>query len=99
MTPIDERQSSGRDDKSSNSKEGHAKKIRFALVTLPLLLAGCATITDPQRLVAERASCERMENHMGLDQVHDHQALKGQGLNPMNLTHERCKKLLANTDQ
>lgn len=74
-------------------------KKTVALIALPILLAGCATVSTPEQLAAERASCERMENHMGLDQNHDHQALKGQGLNPMNLSHERCKRLLAKSDQ
>ena len=66
---------------------------------MPLLvLAGCAT-TDPERLAAERESCERMERDMGLGQTHDHGAMKGQGLNPMNLSHARCQQLLSQAQQ
>ncbi|MGV3555092.1 MAG: hypothetical protein ACO1OD_07535 [Croceibacterium sp.] len=66
---------------------------------IPLLvLAGCAT-TDPERLAAERESCERMERNMGLGQAHDHQAMKGAGLNPMNLTHARCQQLLSEAQE
>lgn len=60
---------------------------------LPLIgLAGCATT----RATAEqRASCERMEQSMGLGTTHDHAAMKGMGMNPMNLSHERCQQILA----
>lgn len=69
------------------------KRIVIA-AALPLLgLAGCVT-TRPAT-AEERASCERMEQSMGLGTTHDHQAMKGQGLNPMNLSHERCQQILA----
>lgn len=71
-------------------------KLLMMAGSLPLLLLGaCATTADPERLAAERASCERMERDMGLQTTHDHQAMKGQGLNPMNLSHERCQQLLS----
>lgn len=69
---------------------------KFTIMLVPILaLAGCATTADADELAAQRASCEKMEREMGLDSTHDHQAMKGQGLNPMNLTHERCKQLLS----
>lgn len=62
---------------------------------LPLLLLGACVTTSPERAAAERASCERMEQDMGLGTTHDHNAMKGMGLNPMNLSHERCQQILA----
>ncbi len=32
---------------------------------------------------------------MGTNTTHDHNSLKGMGLNSMNLTHERCQQILA----
>lgn len=56
-------------------------------------LAGCATTRDATP--EQRASCERMERTMGTNTTHDHNSLKGMGLNSMNLTHERCQQILA----
>ena len=68
---------------------------RFLIVAaLPLIaLGGC--VTTREATAEERASCERMEQNMGLGARHDHNEMKGQGLNPMNLSHERCKQILA----
>lgn len=40
----------------------------------------------------ERAKCEEMAKQMGLEERHAH---KTPGSDPMNMTHERCKKILA----
>lgn len=68
-------------------------KLVIAATMLSLVsLGGCATT----RATAEqRASCERMEQTMGVGTTHDHGEMKGQGLNPMNLSHERCQQILA----
>ena len=68
-------------------------KRYFIAAALPLLgLVGCVS---PQDATAEeRASCERMEQNMGLGTTHDHAQMKGQGVNPMNLSHERCQQIL-----
>lgn len=47
----------------------------------------------------ERAACEQMAKEMGLDKKHSHLEDKGQGSGPMNLTHARCKKILAEPSQ
>ena len=68
------------------------KRLLIA-ATLPMIgLAGC--VTTREATAEERASCERMEQNMGLGTTHDHAAMKGQGLNPMNLSHERCQQIL-----
>ena len=68
-------------------------KQAYTVALLPLLLvAGCATTAN--YTPKERASCEAMEKDMGLGTMHDHQAMKGQGMNPMNLSHERCMQIL-----
>jgi hypothetical protein len=43
----------------------------------------------------ERAKCEEMEKQMGTEQRHEHSQDKGQGPSPMNMTHARCKEILA----
>jgi len=43
----------------------------------------------------ERAACVEMEKDMGLGRTHDHAEMKGQGRNPMNLSHDRCVAILA----
>ncbi|WP_370714811.1 hypothetical protein [Sphingomonas sp. IW22] len=43
----------------------------------------------------QRASCERMEQTMGTNTTHDHNEMKGMGMNPMNLSHARCQQILA----
>lgn len=63
---------------------------------LPLLVLG-ACVTTPATQEAQRASCAKMEADMGLVTTHDHAAMKGMGLNPMNLTHEQCAQILRRT--
>ncbi|OYY64446.1 MAG: hypothetical protein B7Y49_09735 [Sphingomonas sp. 28-62-11] len=60
-----------------------------------MLLAGCATTGDRTATSAERSACEKMEKNMGLGSPHDHGEMKGRGLNSMNLSHDRCVKILA----
>lgn len=64
------------------------------LTILPLLLPACATshITYTE---AELESCRKMEQTMGVQTTHDHDAMRGAGMNPMNLSHERCQQILA----
>lgn len=62
--------------------------IALALLAVVVPSAFAAT---PQ----ERAECEKMAQNMGTASVHEHSADKGQGPGPMTLTHERCKKILA----
>lgn len=56
-----------------------------------VLLTGCVTTPPTQ---AEIESCQEMERDMGLNQRHDHNEMKNQGRNPMNLTHARCRQIL-----
>jgi len=66
---------------------------KLALILLAALpLAGCVTTTEPSS--QERAYCERMEREMGTDHRHDHAEAKGMGMNPMNVTHARCRQML-----
>jgi hypothetical protein len=46
----------------------------------------------------ERAACVEMEKDMGLGRTHDHAEMKGQGRNPMNLSHDRCVAILAESN-
>ena len=66
--------------------------------SIPLLLAALAIsacVTTPEATAEERAYCERMERDMGVHTAHDHQQMKGAGMNAMNVTHERCQRILA----
>jgi hypothetical protein len=67
-------------------------KCSTLLGLLPLTLLGaCATVPPTS---AELESCRRMESEMGVGQVHDHNEMKGRGMNPMNLSHARCMQIL-----
>ena len=68
------------------------------IAILPLLVgAACATTPSISYTEEERASCQRMEADMGLNSPHDHAAMKGTGMNPMNLSHDRCMQILRKT--
>lgn len=67
------------------------KTYIFAAAAPALLLGGCVT-TSPTS--AQIESCRTMESQMGLQTRHDHGEMKQQGLNPMNLSHERCQQIL-----
>jgi len=36
-----------------------------------------------------------MEQTMGTNMTHDHNEMKGMGMNSMNLSHARCQQILA----
>ena len=63
------------------------------MAALALPLAAC--VTTPETRARELAYCERMEQQMGVDHIHDHAEAKGMGMNPMHVTHDRCRKMLA----
>lgn len=66
-------------------------KIVVALAgALPLM--ACATTSEVT--AEERAYCEGMERETGVDHRHDHSEAKGMGMNPMNVTHARCRTML-----
>jgi starvation-inducible outer membrane lipoprotein len=60
--------------------------------TMLLALAACTTTADAG--AKERAYCEQMERRMATNHTHDHSAARGAGIDPMNVTHARCRKLL-----
>ncbi len=66
--------------------------ITIAVAGSMLLLGACATT---QATPAEYASCRAMEQDMGVADRHDHGEMKGQGRNPMNLSHSRCRQILS----
>jgi hypothetical protein len=57
-----------------------------------LTLAAC--VTTPEMTAQEMAYCERMEREMGVEHRHDHAEAKSIGVNPMNVTHARCRQML-----
>lgn len=79
------------------SRKGAFTMKHMILLSLafPVLLAGCATMGTRMATAEERASCAKMEEKMGLATPHDHGEMKGRGMNPMNLSHSRCVKILA----
>lgn len=67
--------------------------IKTVLAAASLLaLAACATTADAG--AKEKAYCEQMENRMPTNHTHDHSAARGAGIDPMSVTHARCRKLL-----
>jgi PBP1b-binding outer membrane lipoprotein LpoB len=66
-------------------------KAFVPVAVFAVLLSGCVTTPATQ---AEIESCQEMERDMGLNQRHDHNELKNQGRNPMNLSHARCMEIL-----
>jgi len=59
------------------------------LILLPIaLLGGCVTA---QATAEERAWCQEMEQRMGTDARHVHR----RGSSSMNLSHRRCRQILA----
>lgn len=68
------------------------KKIA-SLLAIILFTAAC--VTTPQSRADELAYCKKMETEMGLQHTHSHSEAKGLGLNPMNVTHDRCRQMLA----
>ncbi|MDQ4421609.1 hypothetical protein OOT33_14370 [Sphingobium sp. DEHP117] len=69
------------------------KKISVLGIVPVIFLGACATVPPTS---AEIESCRKMESEMGVGQVHDHNEMKGRGLNPMNLSHARCMEILKN---
>lgn len=68
-------------------------KTLILSAALPIVfLAGCATTREATS--AELSSCEKMEQTMGTNAAHDHNSLKGMGMNSMNISHERCQQML-----
>ncbi|MBB3983258.1 hypothetical protein GGR44_002945 [Sphingobium fontiphilum] len=65
-------------------------------VTVPALLLGACVTTRPTSAQVE--SCRAMESNMGLQTPHDHREMKGQGRNPMNLSHDQCLRILRNAE-
>ena len=59
---------------------------------VPALLLGACATTPPTSAQVE--SCRAMEGDMGLQTRHDHGEMKQQGRNPMNLSHDKCRKIL-----
>lgn len=66
------------------------KVILLLVAALPL----AACVTTPETRAKELAYCERMEREMGVQHTHDHATAKGAGINPMNVTHDRCRQKL-----
>ena len=67
-------------------------KMFATALTIPLiLLGGCVTTATAE----QRASCEEMERTMATGTTHDHAEQKGGARSSMNLTHDQCRKILA----
>lgn len=66
-------------------------KQMSVLVVLPIaFLGGCVTA---QATAEERAWCQEMEQGMGTAQRHAHG--RATGSSSMNLSHRRCRQILA----
>lgn len=64
------------------------------IVALVLTSSLSACVTTAEKRALERTYCERMEREMGVNHTHDHAEAKGMGVNPMNVTHARCREML-----
>ena len=70
--------------------------MKTIMMLAPLALLGaCATTGTKSATAEERAQCEAMAQQMGTQSTHDHGQMKGGVPNTMNLTHERCRQILA----
>lgn len=70
--------------------------MKTILILAPLALLGACATTGTQTATAEeRAQCQAMAQQMGTQTTHDHQQMKGGLPNTMNLTHDRCRQILA----
>ena len=63
-------------------------------ITVAAALPLAACVTTPQASSEELAYCQRMEREMGTGHTHDHAEAKGMGMNPMNVTHARCRQMM-----
>jgi len=61
---------------------------------VPIMVLGACATTPPTS--AQIESCRAMEANMGLQTPHDHNEMKQRGMNPMNLSHDRCRQILSN---
>ena len=61
-------------------------------VSSAFLITAC--VTTPEMRANELAYCQRMEREMGVNHIHDHTDAKGMGIDPMHVTHNRCRKIL-----
>lgn len=68
--------------------------MRRAIIALVAALPLAACVTTPETRAKELAYCQQMESKMGVEHIHDHAESKGMGLNPMHVTHSRCRKML-----
>lgn len=67
-------------------------KIIATVLAAPLiLLGGCVTTATAE----QRASCAEMERTMTTDTAHNHAEQKGGARSSMNLTHDQCRRILA----
>ena len=67
-------------------------------IIIGFVALAAATVSIPSAFAAtaeERAECEKMMKDMGTEQRHEHSQDKGQGPSAMNMTHARCKEILA----
>lgn len=72
-------------------KELPMKIIASGLIVPLILLGGCVTTATAE----QRVSCEEMERAMTTGTTHDHAGQKTTALNSMNLTHDQCRRILA----
>ena len=68
------------------------KSLAVWLAVPALSLGACATVPPTAEQVA---ACQEMERDMGVGVRHDHAEMKQQGRNPMNLSHDQCRRILA----
>lgn len=70
------------------------KIIVIAAAAPLILLGGCVTTATAE----QRTACVEMESRMGNDPTHSHAESKGQPRSSMNLSHDQCRKILAQSN-
>lgn len=71
------------------------KALAIAFAAPLLLLGACTTTSEMAATPEQRATCQAMAQEMGTTSPHSHPEMKGSGPAPMTMTHDRCRKILA----
>jgi uncharacterized protein YceK len=77
------------------TKEQAMPRLITLSIFTTVLLAGCVTSETRTASSKELAYCTKMENQMGIGNVHDHGETKGAGRSGMNISHDRCLQILS----
>jgi hypothetical protein len=70
--------------------------MRMTILACTACLALSACAHGQKVMTAEqRTECEKMAQQMDTQSTHDHGAMRGNPPNPMNMTHDQCRQMMA----